>query len=72
MVSAEVEAHSVRLSRAKAKIGAARMQMLRYQIVGQLESFIENRANDFRDTVVKSSVDDITRHQLLTINKMHA
>ena len=71
MVSAEAEAHSVRLSRAKMKIGAVRMQMLRYQIVGHLESFIENRANDFRDTVVNSSVDDITRHQLLTINKMH-
>ena len=72
MVSAEAEARSARLSRSKAAIGAARMQMLRYQVVGQLESFIENRANDFRDAVAKSSVDDATRHQLLTVNKMHA
>ncbi|MEP3124052.1 MAG: hypothetical protein ABJO52_19420, partial [Nisaea sp.] len=50
----------------------SRMQMLRYQVVGQLESFIENRANDFRDTVLRSSIDDTTRHQLLTINKLHA
>lgn len=72
MVSAEAEARSACLSRSKAVIGAVRMQMLRYQIVGQLESFIENRANEFRETVVKSSLDDATRHQLLTINKMHA
>ncbi len=72
MVSAEEEARSARLSRAKAIIGAQRMQMLRYQVVGQLESFIENRANDFRDTVLHSSIDDVTRHQLLTINKLHA
>ncbi|KIN74571.1 hypothetical protein Z949_3770 [Sulfitobacter guttiformis KCTC 32187] len=45
--------------------------MLRYQIVGQLESFIENRANDFREIVVASHVDGITPHQLLTSNKVH-
>jgi putative transposase len=72
MVSAGEEARSARLSRAKSEIGSARMQMLRYQVVGQLESFIENRANDFRDTVLRSSIDDTTRHQLLTINKLHA
>ena len=71
-VSAGEEARSARLSRAKSEIGSARMQMLRYQVVGQLESFIENRANDFRDTVLRSSIDDTTRHQLLTINKLHA
>lgn len=72
MVSAEEEARSARLSRAKSIIGAQRMQMLRYQVVGQLQSFIENRANDFRDAVMASSIDDATRHQLLTINKLHA
>lgn len=72
MVSAKEEARSARLSRAKAIIGSQRVQMLRYQVVGQLESFIENRANDFRDTVLHSLIDDATRHQLLTINKLHA
>ena len=72
MISAEEEARSARLSRSKAIVGAARMQMLRYQIVGQLESFIENRANDFRDAVMGSSIDEGTRHQLLTINAIHA
>jgi putative transposase len=72
MVSAKEEARSARLSRAKVIIGSQRMQMLRYQVVGQLESFIENRANDFRDVVLHSSIDDATRHQLLTINKLDA
>ena len=72
MVSAEEEARSARLFRAKAIIGSQRMQMLRYQVVGQLESFMANRANDFRDTVLASSIDETTRHQLLTINKLKA
>ena len=72
MVSAKEEAHSARLFRAKAIIGSQRMQMLRYQVVGQLESFIENRANDFRDAVMASSIDDGTRHHLLVVNKLHA
>ena len=72
MVSAPEEARSARLSRAKGVLGARRTQMLRYQVVGQLESFLENRANDFRDAVLRSSIDEATRHQLLTINKLHA
>jgi putative transposase len=72
MVSAEEEARSARLSRSKALVGAARMQMLRYQAVRQLESFIENRANDFRDAVMSSSIDGAMRHQLLAINAIHA
>lgn len=72
MVPAAEEARSARLSRAKGLLGAQRTQMLRYQVVGQLESFLENRANDFRDAVLRSSLDDTTRHQLLTINKLHA
>ena len=72
MVSAEAEARSPRLSGAKARIGAVRLQMLRHQIVGQLESFVQNRGNEFKDRVLRSSIDDATRHQLLTINKMHA
>jgi putative transposase len=46
--------------------------MLRYQVVGQLESFMANRANEFRDAVMGSSVDEATRHQLLTVNKLEA
>lgn len=72
MVSAADEAQSPRLSRAKARVGAVRVQMLRYQVVGQLDSFMSNRANDFKETVLRSSVDDATRHQLLTINRMGA
>ncbi len=72
MVPAEEEACSARLSRSKAIIGAVRMQMLRYQVVSQLESFMANRANDFRNAVMSSSIDDATRHQLLVVNKIHA
>jgi len=72
MVCAEAESQSLRLSRAKAQIGSVRMQMLRFQIVGQLESFVANRANDFKNMVLASTLDDTTRHQLLTINKRNA
>lgn len=71
-VSASEEAQSEHLSRIKTLIGAVRPQMLRYQVVGQLESFISNRRNEFRELVVASSLDDATRHQLLTINKARA
>ena len=72
MISAEEETRSARLSRAKAIVGSQRMQMLRYQVVGQLESFVANRANEFRDAVMGSSIDAAIRHQLLVINKLHA
>ncbi|WP_298224199.1 hypothetical protein [Acidocella sp.] len=39
-----------------AVIGAAnRVQMCRYQVVGQLDSWMSNRANEFRDVVTRSS-----------------
>jgi len=72
MVTAKDEATSPRLSQAKESLGSARMQMLRYQAVGQLESFIKNRANDFRNVVLGSSINGATRHRLLTINKLEA
>lgn len=72
MVTAADEARSPRLSRAKTRVGAVRVQMLRYQVVGQLDSFMSNRANDFKETVLRSSVDDATRHQLLTVNRAGA
>ena len=53
-------------------LGAVRMQMLRHQIVGDLESFISNRANDFKEIVFRSSLDDDLLHQFNTINSARA
>ncbi|WP_240602569.1 hypothetical protein [Paracoccus endophyticus] len=57
---------------AKAILGAQRLQMLRFQVVCRLGSFMSNRANDFADRVLGSSRDETTRHQLLTINCVEA
>ena len=57
----------------KATVGsAARAQMLRRQVVGQLESWVSNRANEFRDMVEASGLDDRTRHMLHTVNVQKA
>ncbi len=57
----------------KAVVGsAARTQMLRRQVVGQLRSWMSNRANDFRDMVEASGLDDRTRHMLHAINVRQA
>lgn len=64
------EARLPALRQAKATLGAARLQMLRWQVVGQLESFLENRANDFRDAVTGSSIPEDIRHQLLVVNRL--
>lgn len=54
-----------------AVIGAAnRVQMCRYQVVGQLESWISNRANEFRDVVTRSTLDPDTKHMLHVINRL--
>jgi len=56
-----------------AAIGAAnRVQMCRYQVVGQLQGWISNRANEFRDTVTRSSLPPDTKHMLHVINRMGA
>jgi len=56
-----------------AVIGAAnRVQMCRWQVVGQLQGWISNRANAFRDTVNRSSLDPATKHMLHTINVLGA
>lgn len=68
-LSAQQEAAVPPLHAAKAELGAARMQMVRYQAVGTLRSYIENRANDFRDIVERSTLDDETRHQLHIVNR---
>lgn len=64
-----------------AVIGRAdRVQMARGDVVGQLRSWISNRANDFRDAVngcafaeaVKNGTAAELRHMLLTINRRQA
>jgi putative transposase len=54
-------------------VGAAnRVQMCRYQVVGQLQGWISNRANEFRDTVQRSTLDPDTKHMLHVINRLGA
>lgn len=56
-----------------AAVGAAnRVQMARRQVVGQLQGWVSNRANEFRDTVNRSSLDPTTKHILHTINILGA
>ena len=56
-----------------AVVGAAnRVQMCRWQIVGQLQGWISNRANEFRDTVSRSTLPAATKHMLHTINVLGA
>ncbi|WP_027289826.1 zinc ribbon domain-containing protein [Rhodovibrio salinarum] len=71
-LSANQEAAVAPIREAKRRIGAARVQMVRYQVVGTLQSFMANRQNDFRRIVEASSLDDTTKHQLHTINKRQA
>lgn len=54
------------------RLGAARLQMVRYQYVGMADSWLSNRKNDFRSAVFGSTVDECTRHQLLTVNAWNA
>ena len=52
-------------------IGAAnRVQMCRWQVVGQLESWMSNRANEFRAAVTRSSLAPDTKHMLHVINRL--
>jgi putative transposase len=54
-------------------IGAAnRVQMCRYQVVGQLQGWVSNRANDFRDTVTGSKLHPDKKHMLHVVNRMGA
>ena len=56
-----------------AVIGAAnRVQMCRWQVVGQLESWVSNRSNDFREAVTRSSLDPATKHMLHVVNWLGA
>lgn len=56
-----------------AMIGAAnRVQMCRYQVVGQLQGWVSNRANEFRETVNRSTLSPDIRHMLHVVNRMGA
>ncbi|MBK1667637.1 hypothetical protein CKO28_06265 [Rhodovibrio sodomensis] len=58
---------------AKAEIGAQRIQMVRYQVVGTLTSFLSNRQNDFAEIVGRhEKFDDRTKHMLRVVNKAQA
>jgi putative transposase len=71
-VSAPENARSARLTRTKAEIGAQRLQMLRWQVAGQLESLVANRANECREAGLRSSLPEAVRHPLLRINRLQA
>lgn len=51
---------------------AARVQMVRRQIVGQLESFMSNRQNDYSRIVNRSQLHNEVKHQLNYINRWQA
>jgi len=53
-------------------IGAAYQQMVRWQVVGQIESWLSNRANEFRELVNASSLAPAVKHQLHFINRWQA
>lgn len=53
-------------------VGTSYGQMVRWQVVGQIESFLSNRANEFRDLVQKSSLSPAIKHQLHLINRWRA
>lgn len=53
-------------------LGTSYGQMVRWQVVGQIESWLSNRANEFRDLVHRSSLPPDLKHQLHFINKWQA
>ncbi len=72
-LSAAQEAAAPGVAAAKAEIGAARLQMVRYQVVGTLSSFIANRQNEFAEIIAQhEAFDDRTRHMLRVVNKAEA
>ena len=72
-ISAAQEIAAPGVAAAKAEIGAQRLQMVRYQVVGTLTSFLSNRQNDFADIVGRhEAFDDRTKHMLWVVNKAQA
>ena len=53
-------------------LGTSYGQMVRWQVVGQIESWLSNRANDFREAVTRSSLEPVVKHQLHFINRWQA
>ena len=53
-------------------VGTSNGQMVRWQVVGQIESWLANRANDFRALVNASSLAPEVKHQLHFINTWKA
>jgi putative transposase len=56
----------------KEALGAARVQMVRAQVVGTLRSWLSNCQNEFREAVNGSSLDELTRHMLHSLNRREA
>lgn len=50
-------------------VSAACVQMVQWQVVGMLDSFMANRSNDFRRIVHRSTLPADVRHHLHTINR---
>ena len=48
---------------------SCRVQMCRRQVVGQLQGWISNRANEFSEVVKHSTLNDDIKHMLHTINR---
>ena len=72
-LSAAQEAAAPGVAAAKAEIGAQRLQMVRYQVVGTLSSFIANRQNEFAEIIARhEGFDERTRHMLRVVNKAGA
>jgi putative transposase len=53
----------------KTPLSARYKQVSQYQVVGQLQSYLANRQNDFRDIVYKSNLEEATKKELFYINK---
>ena len=53
-------------------LGTSYGQMVRWQVVGQIESWLSNRSNEFRELVNGSNLDPAVKHQLHFINKWQA
>jgi putative transposase len=54
-------------------VGAAnRLQMVRYQVVGILDSYLANRQNEFSRIVEQSTLEKDVRHQLHFVNRWKA
>src|SRR5690606_25534009 len=51
---------------------ACQHQMIRDQVVGQLEGWIRSRQKDFTRLVARSNLDEALRHQLHTVNRWKA